>query len=108
MITKTYFKQIKADLPDLVDHLEQVFFAGQRCQKCDSQQLYVSKANFKNGRGFAICVSATCETVEEIGIDREIEFCTACGQLAFVERTALIHGHERKNLKCGHSIGWGG
>ena len=108
MITKKLFGEINGQLPDRDDPDEKTLVAGQRCPTCDSSQLYIRKANFRNGKGFAICVSSKCETVEELGIDREAAHCPKCDRLAIVERTTMINSHERKNLDCGHSIGWGG
>jgi hypothetical protein len=107
MISKKYLAQIKDQLPDRDDPHERDFVNNGQCSKCGSQQLYVGKANFKNGKGYAACSNSSCESVEEIGLDREVAFCPTCDRLSGVERSVSISDKERKNLDCGHSTGWG-
>jgi ssDNA-binding Zn-finger/Zn-ribbon topoisomerase 1 len=74
MITKKYFEQIKTQLPDHEDAAEVRLVEEQRCPVCGLAQVYVGKANFKNGKGFALCANPDCNNVEEIGIDRHNEY----------------------------------
>jgi len=106
MVTKKYFEQIKNGLPDHEDPYEALLVDKQRCPACGLAQWHAPKTNFKNGKGFAVCANPDCDNVEEIGIDREHEYCARCDRLSHIERTITIKDKLRITLVCGHAIGW--
>ena len=107
MITKKLFQELSDQLPDHEDPAERRLVEEQRCPVCELAQVYVGKKNFSNGKGFAICANPDCDSVEELGIDRNHEHCPKCEKLVLVERAVSIMDKMRINLMCGHSVGWG-